>query len=180
MRFGRQAQEHGVEIAAVGQALLRVEQCGFVVGAAQGQAGDAAHGVAAIALAALHLQRTKAVQGAAVVVHGQAGLVLRGIDVGAAVGDACRWVAPRLQGAQALLLGVVPGVLGEGLATGQRPCRLQALLQALGTGGLCARALQADVHLCNLGAGAGLHLHADVLCGGAAWGRLRQQYLHIG
>ena len=119
-----QRQKHCIVIPAAGQAQLRVQQLRLVVDRARGQARQAARAIGVVALVAVHAQRAKAVQRARVVGHAQARLVLVGIHLGTAVGDARRGVAAHLQLAQAIVLGAVPRRLGEGLARRQPPAVL--------------------------------------------------------
>ena len=160
--LGVEREEHGVVVAAAGQAQLGVQHFGLVIHGARGQSCQAPRTVAVVALGALHAQGAESVGGAGVVAHAQLGFVPVGIDLGPAVGDAGRGVAPGLQLAQPVVLGVVPGRLGKGLPGGEGPVALQALLPSrqsflVGFVGAC----HGDVGTGNAGLGAGLHGDRD-------------------
>lgn len=176
--LGVEREEHRVVVAAAGQPQLGVEQLGFVVDSARGQARQAPGAVGVIALAAFHAQGAEAIHRAGLVGDVELGFVLVGVDLGAAAGDAGGGVAAGLQLAQAIGFGGVPGGLGEGLPGRERPVALHALLLAgTGLGVLAGRwgaAREVDVGAGNAGLGPGLHGDDHGARRGFALGSFRQ------
>ena len=175
--FGVEGEKHRVVVTAAGQAQLRIQQLRLVIKSAGGQAGQAPRAIGVIALAALHLQGTKAVRGARVVVHAQCRLVGVGIHLGAALRNAGGGVAAHLKLAQAVGLGTVPGRLGEGLSWQQRPVALHPLLAASVAFGVFVGAVgHGDLGAGNAGLRARLYHHDHGTQGGFAFGGVGHQH----
>ena len=171
---GVQCQKHRIEIAAVGQALLRIQQGGLLVFIAHGQAGDAEHAIRVITGAAFvaglfiarargvaQLQWAKVVSGARGVVDGQIGRLCIGVNIGLALDNAGRGKALGMQGAQALGFGAAPGGLGEFFPGRESPLLSDVIALPVAVRFIGIQSGKTDIGAANGGGGAGIDLDRD-------------------